>query len=139
MSEAPDYTLPPEEPEFTASELDIIISAVLRVGLVSACVVMLVGLFVHFSHGPVPLPALHTFHSEPDDLRSIAGIWRLALHGDGLGLMQGAALILLATPFLRVIFAVYGFARQRDYKFVVVSLIVLTALIVGLYAGHATD
>lgn len=138
MSEAP-YEPAPPEPEFTPDELDLLISAVLRIGLLSACFVMAAGAAVRIWHHALSIPDLHQFHSEPADLRSIAGIWRLALHGDSLGLMQGAVLVLLATPILRVIFALYGFARQGDRKFVIISAIVLVALIFGLYLGHAAD
>jgi uncharacterized membrane protein len=40
--------------------------------------------------------------------------------------------MLIATPISRVVFAAYGFARQRDWMYVGISSIVLTLLLYGL-------
>jgi uncharacterized membrane protein len=40
---------------------------------------------------------------------------------------------MIATPVLRVAFAVYGFARQKRWLFVGISLTVLALLGIGLW------
>jgi uncharacterized membrane protein len=52
------------------------------------------------------------------------------------GVMQLGFLLLIATPVLRVIIALVGFARQRDRTYVLVSLIVLAALMYSLLGGR---
>jgi uncharacterized membrane protein len=44
--------------------------------------------------------------------------------------------VLLATPVARVAFSVYDFARQRDYLYVVLTLIVLGILLVSLFLNR---
>jgi uncharacterized membrane protein len=58
----------------------------------------------------------------------------LALHGRGL--IQLGLLILIATPIARVAFSVVAFLYQRDWTYVVVTLIVLGLLVYSLLGGH---
>jgi uncharacterized membrane protein len=58
------------------------------------------------------------------------------VHLNSLGLIQLGLLLLIATPVARVVFAVIGFALERDRLYVVVSAIVLAILAVSLL--HAT-
>ena len=53
----------------------------------------------------------------------------------GRGLIQLGLLLLIATPIARVVFSVAGFARQRDWLYVAITLIVLTLLGYSLLAG----
>jgi uncharacterized membrane protein len=47
---------------------------------------------------------------------------------DPVILMFAGLLMLMFTPILRVITAVYGFAMERDWRFVVVSSVVFILL-----------
>jgi uncharacterized membrane protein len=42
---------------------------------------------------------------------------------------------MIATPVMRVVFAVFGFARQKQWRFVLISLIVLGLLAFGLFGS----
>lgn len=53
----------------------------------------------------------------------------------GRGLIQFGLLLLIATPIARVIFSIAGFARQRDWLYVAITLVVLTLLSYSLLAG----
>jgi uncharacterized membrane protein len=57
---------------------------------------------------------------------------REAITTSARGIIQLSVLMLIATPVLRVAFAVYAFARQRDWLFTRVSLVVLGVLAFGL-------
>jgi uncharacterized membrane protein len=46
--------------------------------------------------------------------------------------VQTGLLLLIATPVLRVVFSLFGFASQRDWLYVALTLIVLSVLAVGL-------
>jgi uncharacterized membrane protein len=77
------------------------------------------------------------FHGEPADLRSVSGIVSAALsHQHGRGIIQLGLLFLIATPVARVIFSVFASAVQRDWLYVVVTLIVLAALVFSLTGGQ---
>ena len=73
-----------------------------------------------------------TFTSEPANLRHPSQLFGLVAAGDGAAIIQLGILLLIATPIARVIFAVIGFAIERDRLYVLISLIVLAVLMVGL-------
>ena len=54
-----------------------------------------------------------------------------------LGLIQFGLLLLIATPVARVLFSVLGFALERDWLYVVVTLLVLALLIYTLTSRSA--
>jgi hypothetical protein len=60
---------------------------------------------------------------------------RDALAGLGPALIQLGLVLLLATPLLRVVSSLAGFALQRDRVYVAVTLIVLGILLYGLLGG----
>jgi uncharacterized membrane protein len=45
-------------------------------------------------------------------------------------------LLLIATPIARVIFAAFGFSAEKDWLYLVISLIVLAVLTYSLLDGH---
>lgn len=109
-------------------DFDALLAAVLRAGVViSALVVGFGGALFVVRHGG-ERPSYHVFRGEPGDLRSLAGITANALRGGGRGLVQLGLLLLIATPVARVVFSVVGFIRERDWLYVVVTLIVLALL-----------
>lgn len=116
--------------------LETQIGTLLRVGvLTAAAVVTAGGVFYLVQHHAEPVH-FSTFHEESSDLRTMTGIGRSALHLRSVGLIQIGVLLLIATPVARVVFAVAGFALERDRLYVVVSLIVLAILVFSLL--HAT-
>jgi uncharacterized membrane protein len=117
--------------------LDVLISNVLRGGLIVASSLMICGGIIYFWHATTTPAEFGHFVLEPTQLRTLPGIIALALKGDGEGIMQLAVVVLLATPFLRVVASLFMFLREKDWKFVVVSLVVLCVLLYSLFAGHA--
>jgi uncharacterized membrane protein len=77
------------------------------------------------------------FRGEPSELRTISGILHEALALRGRGLIQLGLLILIATPIARVAFSLFAFLYQRDWLYVVVTLMVLGLLLYSLVGGHA--
>ena len=138
MSQMPESISPPPMDPEEEKMLDALISNVLRWGLILSTGLMLLGEVIHVVHATeVPSEFTH-FTLQSAQLRTLPGIIHLALKGDGEGIMQLAVVVLLATPFLRVLAGGLMFFRQRDWKYVIVSLIVLSVLLYSLFAGHAT-
>jgi uncharacterized membrane protein len=126
-------------PRFISSwsdeQFDIVLAHVLRFGvLVSAAVVAAGGVVFLARHG-FERPSYHVFRGEPLPLRSVHGIVAEGLDLHGRGLIQLGLLLLIATPIARVVFSIAGFARQRDWLYVAITLIVLTLLGYSLLAG----
>jgi uncharacterized membrane protein len=116
-------------------QVERLLGNLLRAGvLLAAAVVLLGGVVYLVRHGGEPAD-LHEFHGEPEALRSPAGIVGAALEGRGRGLVQLGLLLLIATPVARVVFSVLAFARERDYTYVVLTLLVLGVLLYSLFFG----
>ena len=69
-----------------------------------------------------------TFRGEPAELRAVPQIVHQAIALRPLGLIQFGLLLLIATPVARVLFSVLGFALERDWMYVVITLLVLGLL-----------
>ena len=127
----------PPRPEWTDERVEQILGNLLQVGVLLAALVVAIGGIVYVARHRSE-PAGHAvFNGEPGDLRSPAGIVQDALAGSGRGIIQLGLLLLIATPVARVIFSVFAFARERDFLYVVLTLIVLTVLLYSLFVGQA--
>ena len=104
----------------------------LRVGVVLSCSLMLLGGIVYVLRHGGEATTFTKFQGEPPALESIRGILREVRAGSSRGVIQLGVLTMIATPVLRVAFAVYGFARQRQWLFTGISLTVLGLLAFGL-------
>ena len=108
----------------------------LRIGvLLSAAVVLAGGVLFLIRHGTEP--AEHqVFHGEPAELRSRGGDGAGGTGRQRRGLIQLGLLLLVATPVARVVFSMFAFARQRDFTYVAITLVVLLVLLYSLTYGE---
>lgn len=107
----------------------------LRAGVILSAAVTLVGGIMYLAvHGLAPA-SYHVFAGEPAELRTVGGVIAGVARGDSASIMQLGVLLLIATPVARVFISVIGFARERDWMYVVFSLIVLALLSWGLVHG----
>jgi uncharacterized membrane protein len=95
-------------------------------------VVMLGGGVWHFVQAGGAPPDLRVFHGEAPDLTSVGGILQGVAAGHAASLIQLGLLLLIATPIARVAVCAAGFAAQRDWTYVAITLIVLGALAASL-------
>jgi uncharacterized membrane protein len=121
---------------WTDEQIEQILGNLLRVGVLAAAAVVALGGVMYLArYGTTPVD-YHTFRGVPADLRSPTGIVADALALSSGGVIQLGLLLLVATPVARVIFSVFAFARQRDFTYVVLTLIVLAILLYSLFAEH---
>ena len=107
--------------------------SLLRIGILTSCVIMFAGAVLYLlSHGG-ERESYTSFQGEPASLRSISGVLREARLGGARGIIQVGVLAMMATPAMRVAFAVFGFARQKQWRFTLISLTVLGLLAFGLF------
>jgi uncharacterized membrane protein len=117
------------------ARLQLVLGSLLRDGVILAASVVVLGAIVYLKRHGVESPDYYAFRGESSDLRSVTGTLADALAGRGRGMIQLGLILLIATPVARVAFSVYAFARQRDYKYVVITLIVLGLLSFSLFAA----
>ena len=112
-----------------------ILGSLLRAGLVLSAVVVFAGGLVYLTRHGAELPYWGVFRGEPEALRTLPGVVAGALIASGRGLIQFGLLLLVLTPVARVALSVAVFARQRDYTYVAITLVVLAILAYNLLGG----
>jgi uncharacterized membrane protein len=121
---------------WTDERLDQVLGNLLRFGVLLAGAVVLMGAVVYLvRHGNEEMPSYREFRGEPEEYCHLSTIVADAAALHGRGIIQLGLLILIATPIARVVFSVFAFAAQRDYVYVVVTLVVLAVLVYGLLSG----
>jgi uncharacterized membrane protein len=117
--------------------VDTAIGVLLRIGVLLAAVLLLIGGGVYLvHHGWEPKPDRATFVPQPEKYERPGEMLAAAHSGQGRALIALGIVALIATPILRVLFAALAFAWRRDWTYVVVPLIVLAVLIAGLLSGQ---
>jgi uncharacterized membrane protein len=117
---------------FTDQKLENMVGNLLRAGVsLSALVVLFGGIIYLARHGREPA-SYNVFHGEPSDLKSLGGIVRYAFGFHGRGIIQLGLLLLIATPVLRVVLSIWGFAEEHDRMYMIFTGIVLIVLLYSL-------
>jgi uncharacterized membrane protein len=112
--------------------VEIVIGTLLRVGVTIAAVVVAAGGAVYLAHHGGATADYRVFQGEPADLDGLAGIWRQARALSGRGIIQLGLVLLIATPVARVVFSIFGFAEERDWLYVGITVIVLSILLYSM-------
>jgi uncharacterized membrane protein len=115
---------------------EAIIGILLRSGVTIAAIVVFAGAIPFLVQHGSAIPSYKTFTGEPSELRSVSGILKASLALDPAGIIQLGILLLIATPVARVAFSVFAFAQERDWMYVVVTLVVLGLLLYSLTAKN---
>lgn len=115
-------------------QIDEIIGVLLRTGVLLAAAVVLAGGILYLVGSRSSPTHYSVFRGEPSDLRGVSSVFRDAAALNSRGIIQLGLLLLIATPVARVIFTVLAFAYERDWTYVVVTLIVLALLLYSLGA-----
>ena len=122
-------------------KVELAISSLLRIGVLTSLLIVLVGTVVTFVHHPHYLssrrdlvrltsPGAEFPHSVPSVIRGVE-------HSQGRALVMTGLLLLIATPVLRVAVSVLAFVYQRDRTFVIITSVVLTLLLASFILGKA--
>ena len=119
----------------TKEHVETMIGNLLIIGvMLSAGITLIGGILYLLRHYALPID-YGTFRGSSPELHTIGGVLNAALHFNAKAIMQAGILILLATPIARVTFSVFIFLKERDYLYVVVTLIVLAILIYSITGG----
>jgi uncharacterized membrane protein len=122
----------------TSSEqqLEYLLSNLMKYGvLIASAVVFLGGILYLFHHGAEPA-RYHFFQGEPSEFCSPAGILKAVLSGSDRSIIQLGLLLLIATPILRVFMSLLAFLLQREFIYVIITLLVLTSLIYSFVGAY---
>jgi len=117
---------------FADKDIQVILGTLLRVGVIAAMSVVLVGGFIYLFFNHNASVDYSNFDAGKSGLSSIASI----LHGlktmDGTAIIQFGTVLLIFTPIARVVFSVFSFLIERDYLYVLIGLFVLCIILYSL-------
>ncbi|MHB8631576.1 MAG: DUF1634 domain-containing protein [Candidatus Limnocylindria bacterium] len=128
-------SLPPQEPPRFVG----VIAFLLIGGVALSAAILLVGLALFLVtgrtgyHDTVTVAALTAPGARAGLPHSIGGVLRGALELRPFAIIELGALVLIATPVVRVAASILLFAAQRDYLFVAVTVMVLGLLLASLF------
>lgn len=120
--------------------VELAISGLLRIGVLTSLLVVLTGTVMTFIHHPHYLSSHHDLvgltrpgaefpHTVPSVLRGLE-------HSQGRAIVMTGLLLLIATPVLRVAISILAFVYQRDRTFVVITTVVLALLLTSFVLGR---
>lgn len=129
--------------EFWAErDMEILIGKLLRYGVILSCAITLFGgiIYIFQNHGVSmdhykPTPDGLPFPGVDHYLRELSTIIPRVLSFDGAAIIQLGVCVLIATPILRVAISVIAFLIEKDYMYVVITLIVLSIIIANMLLG----
>ena len=107
----------------------------LRVGVILAACVVLIGGILFLPRRGGQVPHYDVLHGEPRRCGASAVCLRAAsLRGDAV--IQLGILLLIAVPIVRVAVSLVAFLLQRDWLYCVVTFLVLAILLFSLLGGR---
>jgi uncharacterized membrane protein len=101
--------------------------------IVSGTLILAGGIYYLLQEG-LSLPHFKTFRGVASNLKSVKQIFTGFIHLESLSIIQMGLLLLIATPIARVIFSVIGFLFEKDYLYVLISLIVLAIIAYSIFS-----
>ncbi|MGZ7443184.1 DUF1634 domain-containing protein [Paenibacillus sp. TH7-28] len=113
-----------------AIEAEIVVSKMLRIGVILAAAVIIAGLLLFLVTGNTGYPG-DTFPTSFGDIAS--GLVALK----SAAIIQTGLLLLILTPVLRVFVSLFVFLAEKDYLFVLITAIVFVILIISFLLGKA--
>ncbi len=122
--------------------VELLISTVLRAGVMTSFVLVVAGSIITFARAP----ALMRSPEALSHLRAPGAAVRHSLHEimsglarlDGPAIIMTGLLLLIATPVLRVAASIMIFLYERDLAFVVITTVVLLLLLLSFLLGSTT-
>jgi uncharacterized membrane protein len=112
-----------------------IIGRMLQIGVLLSSLFVLVGGAAYLIRHGSEIPNYKHFAGEKPQLKSIGPIVKDAAGFSTRAIIQLGLLLLIATPFARVVFSVITFTREKDRLYIVFTSLVLFLLIYSFFGS----
>ena len=107
-------------------DLNEVVHEMLIIGLVISTVLMMIGLVLDLALGVKP----------PETTSSMGEALRRVLALQPSGFLTLGLLVLIATPILRVMGSIAAFVYEHDWRYALITLIVLIVVMLSLALGN---
>lgn len=115
------------QPRHVMDDVERMVSRVLTAGIALSVVLMAIGLVLGVLAGDGVSRGVVALADLPRELAAL----------DPAAYLSAGLIALIATPFVRVAGSIVAFARERDYRYVLVTAIVLAVMCVSVVVGKA--
>ena len=123
-------------------DVNQIMGKLLRYGVISSCAITFIGGILYIFQNQGESMEMYKASDVPNALfganklyRGLSTIIPRMLLLDGAAIIQFGVCVLIATPIMRVAFSVLVFLAEKDYLYVVITLIVLCIILVNMTLG----
>jgi uncharacterized membrane protein len=122
---------------FTDVDLNRSVGNLLRLGVILSVITSLIGFVKLFTEG-FKMPRKYKLLDMGTSSEKVWGyFWETLCKGEGMAIIQLGILMLIFTPLMRIIFALIGYLKEKDYIYVVISSIVLAIMAISFFTGYA--
>ncbi len=132
---------PPRSGSGRTGRFEGLIGTILRVGVVLSVAVVAVGVVISSVRHPASLTSAYALdrlvRARGDYPSSIGAVVHGVGRGQGAAVVSAGLVLLVLTPIVRVAASLVLFARDRDWRFVVMTAIVLGFLLLSFAVGKA--
>lgn len=123
--------------DFTDVDLNRSVGNLLRLGVILSVITSLIGFVKLFMEG-FQMPRKYKLLDMGTSSEKVwSHFWETLCKGEGMAIIQLGILMLIFTPLMRIIFALIGYLKEKDYVYVVISSIVLAIMAVSFFTGYA--
>lgn len=122
---------------FTDVDLNRSVGNLLRLGVILSVITSLIGFVKLFMEGFVMPKKYKLLDMGTSSEKVWSHFWTTLMKGEGMAIIQLGILMLIFTPLMRIIFALIGYLKEKDYVYVVISSIVLAIMAVSFFTGYA--
>lgn len=122
---------------FTDTDLNRSVGNLLRLGVILSVTTSLVGFVKLFMEG-FQMPKKYRLLDMGESSEKVwSQFWTTLCKGEGMAIIQLGILLLIFTPLMRIIFALIGYLKEKDYVYVIISSIVLAIMAISFFTGYA--
>lgn len=122
---------------FTDVDLNRSVGNLLRLGVILSVITSLIGFVKLFTEG-FKMPRKYKLLDMGTSSEKVWGhFWETLCKGEGMAIIQLGILMLIFTPLMRIIFALIGYLKEKDYLYVMISSIVLIIMVISFVTGYA--
>lgn len=113
--------------------LEIVLGDLLRTGVIVSASIVIIGAILFLTRHGIEIPNYDIFKPDRFRFSDFSNLFNGIIELRSVSIMELGILILIATPVLRVIFSVFAFIYEKDYMYVVFTLIVLFVLVFSFF------
>ena len=114
--------------------IETVLGNLLRTGVITAASVVMIGAIIFLVRHGQEIPSYHIFKGISFNFSDFGTLYNGILSFNSVSIMELGVLLLIATPVLRVVFSVFAFLYEKDYMYVLFTLIVLLVLVFSFFS-----